>query len=125
MTYLDTHIVAWLFGGHLRKLSREAAREIDKADTLLISPVVELELAYLHRRERLKEDPATILGSLRARIGLNLCDLPFAMVSHEAVALTWTEDPFDRLITAQAAATRSRLVTSDTTILTHYLHAIW
>jgi len=125
VTYLDTHIVAWLFAGQVKKLSREAAREIDKVDSLLISPAVELELAYLHRRNRITAEPAKMLSSLRARIGLALCDLPFPLVSHEAVALTWTDDVFDRLIVAQAAATQSRLITADTEILQHYRHAIW
>ena len=125
MTYLDTHIVVWLFEGRVKKLSREAAREIDKADALLVSPAVELELQYLFRRKRIPADATTILSDLRARIGLGLCDLPFPLVSHQALALEWTEDVFDRLIVAQAAAAKSRLITADALILQHYPKAIW
>ena len=90
MTYLDTHVVAWLHAGHIRKLSREAARVIDKADALLISPAVELELEYLHHRGRVSASATAILTDLRARIGLGLCDLPFALVTHEASGIRWT-----------------------------------
>ena len=81
LTYLDTHIVVWLYEGQLKRLSREAAREIDRAASLLISPAVELELAYLHRRSRIKASPDTMVNDLRARIGLVVCDLPFPQVS--------------------------------------------
>ena len=125
MLYLDTHIVAWLYKGHAKKLSREAAREIDKADSLLISPAVELELEYLYIRNRLSVGATIILSDLSARIGLTLCELPFKLVTHQALALNWTEDPFDRLIVAQSIAAKSRLITADDKILRHYPQAIW
>jgi PIN domain nuclease of toxin-antitoxin system len=114
-----------LYHGHIKKLSREAAREIDKADVLLVSPMVELELEYLYRRNVFKANATTILSDLRARIGLNLCELPFALVTHEALSLTWTEDPFDRMIVAQAMAGKGRLVTSDAKMLQHYKKCVW
>ncbi|MBY0504801.1 MAG: PIN domain-containing protein [Bryobacteraceae bacterium] len=125
MTYLDTHIVVWLYEGQLKRLSREAAREIDRAASLLISPAVELELSYLYRRNRVKATPDAIVSDLRARIGLAVCDLPFPLVSREAQSLTWTDDLFDRLIVAQASATRSPLVTADGQIKDHYPLVIW
>lgn len=125
LTYLDTHIVVWLYEGQLKRLSREAAREIDRAASLLISPAVELELVYLHRRSRVNASPDTMVNDLRARIGLVVCDLPFPLVSREAQALTWTEDVFDRLIVAQAAASRSKLISADRLINEHYPHVVW
>ena len=125
MTYLDTHIVVWLYEGQLKRLSREAAREIDRAAALLVSPAVELELVYLHRRSSVKASADAIINDLRARIGLGVCDLPFPLVSREAQALTWTEDVFDRLIVAQAAASRSKLISADRLINEHYPHVVW
>ncbi len=124
MTYLDTHVVMWLYEGSTKRISREASREIDRASSLLISPAVELELEYLHRRSRTAE-PDAILDDLRARIGLSVCDLPFPLVVREARGVGWTEDVFDRLIVAQAAASRSNLVSADHRILGHYALAIW
>jgi PIN domain nuclease of toxin-antitoxin system len=37
----------------------------------------------------------------------------------------WTRDPFDRLITAQAASYNQVLLTKDETIRKHYANAIW
>ena len=124
MTYLDTHVVVWLYDGSANRVSKEAAREIDRAASLLVSPAVELELEYLHRRSRTAA-PDTILNDLRARIGLGVCDMPFPLVVHEARSLSWTEDVFDRLIVAQAAASRSPLISADHRILEHYPLAIW
>ncbi len=125
MTYLDTHIVVWLYEGQLKRLSREAAREIDRAASLLISPAVELELTYLHRRSRVKASPDAVVSDLRARIGLGVCDMPFPLVSREAQALTWTDDVFDRLIVAQAAASRSKLISADRLVNEHYSQVVW
>lgn len=125
MTYLDTHVVVWLYDGNLKKLSREAARIIDRADQIYVSPAVEIELQYLFRRGRIRVGPRDIVGDLRARIGLSVCELPFPLVSREALAIAWTEDLFDRLIVAQASSTASPLLTADSKILENYPHAVW
>lgn len=125
MTYLDTHVVIYLYNGNLKKLSREAARLIEKADQLLISPMVELELEYMYRRDYVRANSAMVVADLRARIGLAICDLPFPLISHESLSITWTEDPFDRMIVAQAAATKSKLITSDAKIRENYPLAVW
>ena len=65
------------------------------------------------------------LNYLGARIGLSVCDKPFERVVQEALALSWTRDPFDRLIVAQAAVGGDLLVTRDKTILQHYEPARW
>jgi PIN domain nuclease of toxin-antitoxin system len=39
--------------------------------------------------------------------------------------MKWTRDPFDRLITAQAALGESTLLTKDDTIRTNYANAVW
>lgn len=126
MTYLDTHIVVWLYAGDIKRLTRAAAREIDRgAASLLVSPAVELELDYLYRRQRITVSASTVLEDLRARIGLAVCDIPFPLVTKEALAIRWTDDVFDKLIVAQAAATRSALITADSRIIEHYPHVLW
>jgi PIN domain nuclease of toxin-antitoxin system len=42
-----------------------------------------------------------------------------------AVQMKWTRDPFDRLITAQAAVYKNILLTKDETIRKNYLKALW
>ena len=43
----------------------------------------------------------------------------------ESVKETWTPDPFDRLIVAQARLLDASLITKDELIHKHYKKAIW
>jgi len=46
-------------------------------------------------------------------------------VAREAVAQSWTRDPFDRLIVAQAAIRATALLTKDRVIRRRYAPAFW
>ena len=50
--YLDSHVVVWLSAGQVNKLSAIAKTQIDEND-LLISPMVLLELKFLHEIGRI------------------------------------------------------------------------
>lgn len=123
--YLDTHVLAWLYQDGATRLSPRGADAIERADVLLASPIVELELTYLHEIGRITCDAATILDSLRRDLELDTCRLPFASVVGAALAQTWTRDPFDRLIVAQAAHGQKPLLTADTNLREHYPLAFW
>ena len=124
LTYLDTHVAAWLYAGCADLLSPRAVQAIE-ADDLLLSPMAVLELQYLHETKRLAVDAATVIRALRAQIGVTVCDLAFSAVAGAAVAYRWTRDPFDRLIVGQAAAADRPLVTKDRRIRRHYRRAVW
>jgi PIN domain nuclease of toxin-antitoxin system len=123
--YLDTHVLVWLYQDGAARLTAEGVRVIEEAEQLLISPMVELELTYLHEISRINCPASVILDSLRRDIGLETCKMPFASVVGEALAHNWTRDPFDRLIVAQAAHRSARLLTADQNIRQHYPAAIW
>jgi len=124
LTYLDTHVVAWLFAGRTDLLPK-AIRQIVELEQLLISPMAELELQYLFELGRTTEPASIVVQTLERQIGLEKCTLPFGQVVTTALAETWTRDPFDRMITAQARVRNSSLLTKDETILRHYEHALW
>lgn len=124
LIYLDTHVVIWLYMGQTELLSARARTLIDAHD-LAISPMVVLELSLLGEIGRLNPSPRTIVDYLRDRAGLRACDAPFAQVIEQANALTWTRDPFDRIIVAQAAVRDADLVTRDRVIRDHYDRARW
>ena len=124
MTYLDTHAVAALYQGDLSPFSSAALRVIDEEDDLRISPMVLLELEYLHEIKRIKAPARRIVDSLAAEIGLKICDAPFADVVRKALEERWTCDPFDRLILAQARLHGARLVTKDRLLRSRYAHAL-
>ncbi len=123
--YLDTHILVWLYQDGAARLTAPAVRAIEEAELLLISPMVELELTYLHEIARINCQARDILDSLRRDIGLETCKQPFATVVGAALSLVWTRDPFDRIIVAQAAHRESPLLTADQNIREHYLGAVW
>ena len=90
-----------------------------------MSPMVLLELQYLFEIGRLREQAETIAEDLRSRIDLALADVPFTSVARHALSVTWTRDPFDRLIVATAAAERASLLTSDEVIRRNFDLARW
>ncbi len=124
MTYLDTHVVIWLFGGQAERLSSAAAAEI-RNEELLVSPAVVLELQLLHEIKRLKAVAVKVIERLSSEIGLTVCRLPFQSVLDEALHQSWTRDPFDRLIVGQARANNAVLVSKDQEIRSHYKRTIW
>jgi len=124
LIHLDTHIVCWLYEGRLDLLSSAAGKAIERG-TLEISPMVGLELQYLREIGRIRHGPARILAALRGDRGLSISDLPFAAVATRARTLTWTRDPFDRLIAAEAAVARARLVTRDDLLRRRFRLALW
>ena len=124
MIYLDTHVVVWLYGGITERLSQRAKTLINEHD-LLISPMVSLELQYLYEIGRITDDSATIMADLAQRVGLRVCNKSFEMIVTRARALSWTRDPFDRIIVAQAELNNNLLLSKDQSIRKNYLHAIW
>lgn len=124
MIYLDTHVAVWLYAGELDRFSKAALRDIEEHD-LMISPVVLLEIQYLREIKRLRTDAHVIADTLARSISLQVCDLAFDQVVLEALSLSWTRDPFDRIIVAQATARNAALLTKDESILAHYKKAFW
>ena len=124
MIYLDTHIVVWLYAGLLEKFS-QSIQTILNENEILICPIVRLELEYLYEIERVREPAHGIVADLADRIGLRVCEKDFNAVVSQAIKLTWTRDPFDRLIVANAAINDNILISKDQNILDHYPHTRW
>jgi len=125
MIYLDTHVVLWLFFRKGDGLSEHARYIIEYEPEILISPIVLLELDYLHEIGRTTLPSEPVFKYLNQQIDLQICRKSFYDVIRSASHLTWTRDPFDRIITAQSAIAQNRLITKDQTIRTHYKHAVW
>ncbi|HIP26288.1 MAG TPA: PIN domain-containing protein [Flavobacteriaceae bacterium] len=123
--YLDTHVVVWLFAGEVNKISNKALDYIEKSE-LLISPMVVLELEFLHEIGRLNYTHDKILTSLEKSIDLKVCSSSFAIVVKESTKLNWTRDPFDRLIVANAQCNdNSILLSRDRKIGDNYEGTVW
>jgi PIN domain nuclease of toxin-antitoxin system len=101
------------------------SRSLIAENELLLSPMVMLELQYLFEIKRLTVPPETIIDTIRRAARLRICDLPFAEVARAALRETWTRDPFDRIIVAQARLREIALITKDRMIRQQYERAIW
>ena len=124
LIYLDTNALLWIAGAP-DQLSPSAIEAVNAAEALHVSPMVELEVEYLYEIGRIRRDAAAVMSHLAAVIPLRVCDRRFSAVVQAARAMTWTRDPFDRLITAQAAIGDDTLLTRDATIRAHYPPALW
>lgn len=124
MIALDTHVVAWLHAGEVQRIPSPVRSRLDHED-LGISPMVLLELEYLHETERLTVSADSLFADLKQTIGLKLLTEPFSAVVRESLKQTWTRDPFDRLITGHAVAGGYDLATKDRSIRRHYKAAFW
>src|SRR5262245_49880184 len=116
--------MVWLFDDP-DQLIPGPVRDRLNAEPLALSPFVRLELQYLYEVRRISVPAQTIVDDLLPKLELVLTDPPSAQIWQAAIALDWTRDPFDRLISAQALASGSTLVTKDRTIRTHLPLAWW
>ena len=121
---LDTHAVVWLYTGEIERFSPEG-RVLLESEQLTVSPIVQLELTYLHEIGRLKIGGADILGDLESRVRLYIVNQPLLAVVQAAASLDWTRDPFDRLIVGDALAANSPLLTKDDSIHANVALAVW
>lgn len=124
MIHLDTHVVIWLYNDALQRLPARARRRL-QAGPPSVSPMVRLELGFLHERGRIIPAPVTVLAELGRVLGLIESCAPWADVITSAEPLTWTRDPFDRLIVANALADGADLMTADEQIRAHLPAAVW
>ena len=97
-----------------------------ESEQVEISPMVLLELEYLFEIKRILKAPMALVEQMQTLIGLRISDHPFAAVTQTALFETWTRDPFDRMIVAQARSDGySGLISADTKIQEHYSRTIW
>jgi PIN domain nuclease of toxin-antitoxin system len=117
-------VVGWLYEGADERIPNAARRLIESGEPF-VSPIVELELTYLYEVRRVTKPATAPLGALRKSIGLQTADVSLSALTDAATELSWTRDPFDRLIAAQAIVADAPLVTADRTILEHLPLAVW
>lgn len=121
---LDTHAVVWLYTGEIERFTPEGQKLLE-TEQLTVSPIVQLELTYLHEIGRLKVGGADMLGDLESRVRLYTVNQPLLAVVQAAASLIWTRDPFDRLIVGDAVAANCPLLTKDDAILENLALAVW
>jgi len=114
---LDTHFILWTV------LSATRLREFPWLEDYLpwgVSPVSLLELQFLAEVGRLELDAAGFVDTLLTDGRFIVDEVPLMALTRHALALTWTRDPFDRLLSAHSTARRVPLVTLDRGLLEHH-----
>ena len=125
ISYLDTNVILLLHRVALKSITKRAKQAIDRSE-LLISPMVMLELTYLHEIGRQPDPADAIFDDLYQSIDLRVCPLPYDRIVRLAAREAWTRDVFDRLIVSHAkAAGNAPLISSDEVIASHYPNTIW
>jgi len=123
-SYLDTHVVVWLYSGRARALTEKARRALRGAK-IYVSPIVVLEIDLLREIGRVYESGETMVSYLENRIGLERSLTTFERVVAEASRQSWTNDPFDRIVVGEASIHDAALITKDSLIHDHYPQAVW
>ncbi|HEY4089447.1 MAG TPA: type II toxin-antitoxin system VapC family toxin [Bryobacteraceae bacterium] len=123
LTYLDTHAALWLCAGEVR-FSPRVLKHLENAE-LRISPFVLLEMQFLQEIGRLNVGPDQWLDILKRDFEVRICPISVQRVVTEAFKLSWTRDPFDRIIVAQTIAGEGKLITKDDRIHKNFDGALW
>jgi PIN domain nuclease of toxin-antitoxin system len=105
---LDTNALIWLQARHRR--SQPLSRWVDR---LYISPANLLEIQFLLEAQRIRLRSGTRIDHLVDDQRWVLDDPPAAAWFSVARELTWTRDPFDRLLAAHARYRGWKLATGD------------
>lgn len=79
----------------------------------------------MHEIGRARDPAPAMIAALRQSIGLEVANASLAELTDAAATLSWTRDPFDRLIAAHAIVADAPLVTADRTILANLPQATW
>ena len=108
---LDTRVFLWVAAGSPR-LKPAARRLIESADETRVSAASLWEIAIKVRLGKLRADPLELAGAIEAS---GFTELPVRAMHAAAVATLAPHhnDPFDRLLIAQAIAEPLRLLTAD------------
>jgi len=124
MIFLDTHAVVWLYSGQLDLFNQKVLKLIN-SEQVCISHIVKLEIQYLFEIKRVIYEPGLIIDTLIDEIGLMYSDNNFDSIVRQAIHLSFTRDPFDRIIVADASINNSKLISKDRNIKKHYKNTIW
>lgn len=124
LVFLDTHVIVWLYDAVRNKFTKKALETINECE-VKISPTSKLELEYLFEIKRIKSKPDPIIASLENSVGASVSQSSYIKLIDTAVTLSWTKDPFDRLLVADALINNAYLVTKDKEILKNYPLAVW
>lgn len=114
---LDTHFLIWIVTGAARLA---AFPWLAGYEPWGVSPVSLLEMQFLAEAGKLRVRNPVFTDAVLADPRFVVDEVPLLPLIRNALDLSWTRDPFDRLLVAHSTARRVPLCTTDTTILEHH-----
>lgn len=96
---IDTHVLLWILSGSKRL---KEVPWLKKYSYWTLSPVSLLEIQFLVEIGRLNLDFPAILQKLKEDFRFRIDDVSFEEVCLAALDISWTRDPFDRLLVAHS-----------------------
>lgn len=114
---LDTHFLLWIVVGSAR---------LDEFDWLGryapwgVSPLSFLEIQCLSEVGRLEVDIEAFTKAVMEDPRWIVDEVPLVALVRHSLPLSWTRDPFDRLLSAHSAARRVPLCSADRRIRAHH-----
>jgi PIN domain nuclease of toxin-antitoxin system len=122
--FLDTHAAVFLYEGRADVWGPTSKTLIERG-SLLVCPAVRLELQFLREIEKLVVEPDEILASLYTDCNVTRSADALEDVIDAAMPLSWTRDPFDRMIVATSLLHDASLITRNRRILANAPNAVW
>ena len=114
---IDTHILLWILSGSKRL---KEVPWLKKYPYWTLSPVSLLEVQYLVEVGRVSLDFPSILQKLREDFRFKIDDVSLEEICLAALNISWTRDPFDRLLVAHSQVRSLPFGTRDALIREKY-----
>ncbi len=124
---LDTHAFLWS-NADPEKLSDTARRFIeDPANDVFLSAVTAWEIAIKYAKGRLDlpEPVESFVASRVTTLGLRPLPIEISHALHVSALPSLHDDPFDRLLVAQAQLEKLPILTSDSNVSRYDVEIIW
>jgi PIN domain nuclease of toxin-antitoxin system len=114
---LDTHFLLWIVTEATRL---DEFPWLERYEPWGLSPVSLLEVQYLGEAGRLEVDSSAFVAAVKQDTRFTIDDVPLLTLVEHAIAVSWTRDPFDRLLVAHSSARRTPLCTLDRELRTRH-----
>jgi PIN domain nuclease of toxin-antitoxin system len=114
---LDTHFILWIVSGAQRLAEFPW---IERYRPWGVSPVSLLEIQYLAEIGRIEVKNPQFFDALAEDPRFIIDEVPLVPLIRRASELTWTRDPFDRLLAAHSSVRRLPLCTTDRVVRLHH-----
>jgi PIN domain nuclease of toxin-antitoxin system len=124
---LDTHTLIWWWAGDSLLSQRASAAIADEANTILVSAASAWEIAIKYQKGKLPiaESMVNRFAELAAEDGLSHLAMSYQHALKAASFDSTHQDPFDRMLAAQASIEGALLVTCDPSMKSFRLKCYW